>query len=182
MARFQFRLELLLEVAAVKEQRTLRQIFECERAAREVARGVEDCLMRLAARRQDESAAADRLRALETEAIQSGGDYSARLGYARDRMAGTGPERQKAEIALQHSRGRLGQAERDVDTARQAHADATRYRQRLEKLKEDDRAEFRREMERKDLAELNEIGATMFYLNLLAEREEEAMQARRAGP
>ena len=162
MARFQFRLELLLEVAAVKEQRTLRQIFECERAAREVARGVEDCLMRLAARRQ--------------------GDYSARLGYARDRMAGTGPERQKAEIALQHSRGRLGQAERDVDTARQAHADATRYRQRLEKLKEDDRAEFRREMERKDLAELNEIGATMFYLNLLAEREEEAMQARRAGP
>ena len=182
MARFQFRLEPLLEVAAVKEQRALREIFERERTVREAAAAVEDCRMRLAARQQDVSAAVDRLRAVETEAIQSGGDYSARLGYARERIAGTGSVRQQAEIALRQSSARLAQAERDVGTARQAHADATQYRKRLEKLKDDDRAEFQREMERRDLAELNEIGATMFYLNLVEDREEEAIQLRRTGP
>jgi flagellar FliJ protein len=75
-----------------------------------------------------------------------------------------GMQRKAVELAT-----RLAAAQRDVDAARAALAEAAKQRMVLEKLREKQRARWREELDRKELAQLDEVGMQLAVGEMMAD-------------
>ena len=73
-----------------------------------------------------------------------------------------GMQRKALELAT-----RMAAAQRDVDAARAALAEAAKQRMVLDKLREKQHARWREELERKELADLDEVGMQLAVQDMM---------------
>ena len=77
-----------------------------------------------------------------------------------------GMQRKALELAT-----RMAAAQKDVDAARAALAEAAKQRMVLDKLREKQHARWREELERKELADLDEVGMQLAVQDMMMTRD-----------
>jgi len=151
MAKFVFKLEGVLRQRKHIEQQKQRELAQKQRQLVEVRTHLRQLQEKVQQANQD----------VRTNRLVGRLDMQF---LAAHRRFLAGMQRQGVEIMQ-----RIALAQRAADEAQAALADAARQRKVIEKLREKQFARWRAEMERRELAQLDEIGMQLAYQNLTDE-------------
>ena len=155
MPRFVFRLQAVLRHRKVIEQEKLRDLAMAAARLKEA---------------QDELAGLDEsMRATNEDVRRNRLTGRLDVGFiVAHRRYLLGMQRKAIELA-----GKIAAAQKVVDQARAALAEAAKQRMVLEKLREKQEAGWREEIERKELAQLDQVGMQMSVQEMMLGRDNE---------
>jgi flagellar biosynthesis chaperone FliJ len=151
---FQFRLQRLLDH---KEAETSRAKYHVDRMR--LGRWV--ALQNLWGARKREISAVAYLREVHAQSAMRPGDWAPAIAHALSIVGAM-------QDASREAAGKANVAAAGVDEAQSRYMIVWRSKERLVELKRRDHARFRRERERKERAEMTEVGSVMHYLNRIA--------------
>jgi len=175
-ASFQFRLQGLLE-RRKKEAKEAAEILRQRRTASQEA-------ARTLARAQEKFEDARRLagdweqyiREMGSRSRQRAGNWFDSLARARHRLASAAQARLKRETEMAAAEKEVESCHRAVEAARIILEQRVHLQQRTESLRDLQEAEFLRQQELEEMAELAEVAGGLHYLNHALEEEEPRAQ------